>query len=65
MLAGMDERQARLLLLRHSGFSYQEIAAALDLNPASVGTLLARAEQTFSEKYQQASPPGSLPAEKD
>lgn len=57
VLAGMDERQARLLLLRHSGFSYQEVAAALDLNPASVGTLLARAEQAFLEKYRQASPP--------
>ena len=62
VLANMDERQARLLLLRHSGFSYQEIAAALDLNPASVGTLLARAEQNFSEKYQSDSPPGSPPA---
>ena len=58
VLAGMDERQARLLLLRHSGFSYQEIAAALELNPASVGTLLARAEQIFSERYPQAGPPG-------
>ena len=62
VLTDMDERQARLLLLRHSGFSYQEIAAALDLNPASVGTLLARAEQIFSEKYQQANLPGSSPA---
>ena len=62
VLTDMDERQARLLLLRHSGFSYQEIAAALDLNPASVGTLLARAEQIFSEKYQLANPPGSSPA---
>jgi RNA polymerase sigma-70 factor (ECF subfamily) len=51
ILAQMDERQARLLLLRHSGFSYQEIAAALDLNPASVGTLLARAEQAFEQRF--------------
>jgi RNA polymerase sigma-70 factor (ECF subfamily) len=64
VLAEMDERQARLLLLRHSGFSYQEIAAALDLNPASIGTLLARAEQAFSEKYQQARPSGPTPTEK-
>jgi RNA polymerase sigma-70 factor (ECF subfamily) len=53
VLAEMDERQARLLLLRHAGLSYQEVAAALDLNPASIGTLLARAEQAFLEKYQQ------------
>jgi len=51
VLAQMDERQARLLLLRHSGFSYQEIAAALGLNPASVGTLLAQAEQAFVKRY--------------
>ena len=53
VLATMDERQSRLLLLRHAGFSYQEIAAALELNPASVGTLLARAEQAFTKLYQQ------------
>ena len=63
VLAEMNERQARLLLLRHSGFSYREIAAALDLNPASVGTLLTRAEQIFSERYQQASPSGSPPVD--
>jgi len=49
-LSRLDERQARLLLLRHSGLSYQEIAAALDLNPASIGTLLARAEKAFVEE---------------
>jgi RNA polymerase sigma-70 factor, ECF subfamily len=53
VLAQMDERQARLLLLRHAGFSYQEIAAALELNLASVGTLLARAEQAFSKLYEK------------
>jgi hypothetical protein len=34
----------------------------LDLNPASVGTLLARAEQIFSERYLGDNPPGSPPA---
>lgn len=51
-LARMDERQARLLLLRQAGFSYQEIAAALELNPASIGTLLNRAEQEFEKSYE-------------
>jgi RNA polymerase sigma-70 factor (ECF subfamily) len=41
-----------LLLARHSGLSYAEVAAALDLNPASVGTLLARAEGRFKRIYQ-------------
>ena len=53
VLAEMDERQSRLLLLRHAGFSYQEIAAALELNPASIGTLLARAEQAFHKLYEK------------
>jgi RNA polymerase sigma-70 factor, ECF subfamily len=55
VLAGLDERQARLLLLRHAGFSYQEIAAALELNPASIGTLLNRAEQEFRKCYEEGS----------
>ena len=50
-LARLDDRQARLLLLRQSGFSYQEIAAALELNPASIGALLNRAEEAFERHY--------------
>ena len=38
--AALDSRQAELLLLRGSGLSYAEVAAALELNPSSVGTLL-------------------------
>ena len=47
VLATMPERQARLLLLRHAGLSYAEIAAAFEIAPGSVGTLLARAEKAF------------------
>jgi len=50
-LASLPPRQAKLLLLRHSGFSYAEIAQALELAPGSVGTLLARAERRFQERY--------------
>jgi len=53
VLAEMDQRQAQLLLLRHSGVSYREIAAALDMAPTSVGTLLARAEREFEKRYRQ------------
>ena len=53
VLARMDERRAELLLLRSSGLSYEELAAALALNPASVGTLLARAQQAFRKEYIQ------------
>jgi RNA polymerase sigma-70 factor (ECF subfamily) len=46
-LAQLAERQSNLLLLRHSGLSYAEIAGVLDVAPGSVGTLLARAERAF------------------
>jgi RNA polymerase sigma-70 factor, ECF subfamily len=51
VLAAMDRRQAELLLLRNEGLSYQELASTLDLNPASVGTFLARAQQAFRREY--------------
>ena len=50
-LAGLPERQRACLLLRHSGYSYAEIAAALDLAVGSVGVLLARAERAFRTSY--------------
>jgi RNA polymerase sigma factor (sigma-70 family) len=50
-LAQMNERQSQLLILRHSGSSYREIAEALDLAPASIGPLLVRAEREFEKRY--------------
>jgi RNA polymerase sigma factor (sigma-70 family) len=52
-LAQMKSEKAQLLLLRHSGLSYQEIAEALQIRTASVGTMLARAETEFSTLYQR------------
>jgi RNA polymerase sigma-70 factor (ECF subfamily) len=51
VLAGIKPREAELLLLRGNGFSYEELASALNLNPASVGTLMRRAQQTFRKEY--------------
>lgn len=51
VLASIRSRQAELLLLRSSGFSHEELAAALGLNVASVGTFLARAQQAFRKEY--------------
>jgi RNA polymerase sigma-70 factor (ECF subfamily) len=50
-LAALDPAQAELLLLRTSGFSYAELATALDLNPASIGTLIVRAQKEFRKEY--------------
>lgn len=51
VLAGMRPRAARILILRHSGLSYAEIASSLGVAPGSVGTMLARAEREFERRY--------------
>jgi RNA polymerase sigma-70 factor (ECF subfamily) len=51
ILARMRPRSAQLLVLRHSGLSYAEVAEALGTKPSSVGTLLARAEKEFERLY--------------
>ncbi|MGA2018891.1 MAG: sigma factor-like helix-turn-helix DNA-binding protein, partial [Opitutaceae bacterium] len=51
ILSVLQDRQAELLILRSSGLTYDELAAALGLNPASVGTLVARAQQAFRKEY--------------
>jgi RNA polymerase sigma-70 factor, ECF subfamily len=50
-LSGIKPRAAQLLILRHSGLSYAEIATTLSIAPGSVGTLLARAEKAFERRY--------------
>ena len=52
-LAHLPQRQTQLLLLRQMGLSYAECAAACDIAPGSVGTLLARASAAFRKAYQE------------
>jgi RNA polymerase sigma-70 factor (ECF subfamily) len=47
----MNPRDMQLLVLRHSGFAYKEIAQIINVAPTSVGTLLARAEEEFERLY--------------
>ncbi|MEO8632180.1 MAG: sigma-70 family RNA polymerase sigma factor [Chloroflexota bacterium] len=49
-LTRLPERSAALLVLRYSGLSYEEIAAALGLRQSSIGTLLRRAEDAFRKE---------------
>jgi len=51
----LPERDQSLLLLHAEGYSYRDLAAALGLNEASVGTLLARARRAFRQTYEGAS----------
>jgi RNA polymerase sigma-70 factor (ECF subfamily) len=52
-LALLSERDRQLLLLRGEGYRYHELAATLQLNPASVGVLLARAKRAFRAAYEE------------
>jgi RNA polymerase sigma-70 factor, ECF subfamily len=54
ILAGLPPRQAQILLLRHAGLSYREVAATIDVSPTSIGALLARAETAFESAYRAA-----------
>ena len=49
-LARLPRKQAVALVLRHSGLSYAEVAAALDLSPTSVGTTVRRAEAALRKE---------------
>lgn len=46
-------RDRQLLLMRHAGYRYREIADALDLTPSSVGTMLVRASDAFRKAYHE------------
>ena len=49
-LVRLPRTQAVALVLRHSGLSYAEVAAALDLSPSSVGTTVRRAESALRKE---------------
>ena len=51
VLERMRPLYAQVLLLRHEGFEYAELALALGVSKGSVGTLLARAERQFVTLY--------------
>jgi RNA polymerase sigma-70 factor, ECF subfamily len=48
----LPPRDRQLLLMREEGFKYDEIARAVGVAPASVGTLIARALKRFVEAYE-------------
>ena len=52
-LAFLRPLQAQLLVLRASGFSYQELAEILNVKAGSIGTRLIRAEAAFRKRYFQ------------
>ena len=51
VLASIKPAHAQLLILRASGLSYKELAAALDVKMSGIGTMLNRAEEEFRNRY--------------
>ena len=51
VLGALRRPQAGLLLLWSQGFSYQEIAVFLAVNPVYVGSLIKRAQEAFRKEY--------------
>lgn len=49
----LNERDREALLMREEGLNYNEIAEALQLSLASVGTTLSRARRRLVEAYEQ------------
>ncbi|TFV63416.1 sigma-70 family RNA polymerase sigma factor [Geodermatophilus sp. DF01-2] len=49
-LARLPRKQAVVLVLRHSGLSYADVAAALDMSVGSVGTTVRRAESALRKE---------------
>jgi RNA polymerase sigma factor (sigma-70 family) len=64
----LEPRDRAVILLRHSGFSYAEIAESVGLAPSSIGTTLARAQRHFREVYEgtrRASMPGRAVSDRE
>ena len=51
VLGRLSNRDQQALLLRHSGYSYREIADILSVHVETVGTLVLRATQRFRREY--------------
>ncbi len=57
VLARLPARTAAVLILRHSGLSYSEVAGALGCGVGQVGTLLRRAEAAFKKEIEREGGP--------
>ncbi|MNB77781.1 ECF RNA polymerase sigma factor SigE [compost metagenome] len=55
-LEELPDRDRQALLLRHSGYSYAEIAGKLGVKPPVVGTLLNRATQKLKQQAAETLP---------
>lgn len=54
-LRRLNRRAATVLVLRHSGLSYAQVAEAMNVNVGQVGTMLRRAESALRKELHDAS----------
>jgi RNA polymerase sigma-70 factor (ECF subfamily) len=54
-LSRLPRRAATVLVLRHNGLSYAEVAEAMNVKVGHVGTMLRRAEKALRKELQNAS----------
>lgn len=50
-LEALPDRDRICLIMKHSGFTYDEIAESIDVKKTSVGTIIARAQARFKKTY--------------
>jgi len=55
-LRKLQPRDRMVLLMKFSGYKYDEIAATVEVNRNSVGTILARARKKFKQEYERICP---------
>lgn len=53
VLMQLNTRDRMVLLLKFSGYSYEEIAEIIEVEKSSVGTIISRAMQKFKSLYMQ------------
>jgi RNA polymerase sigma-70 factor (ECF subfamily) len=58
-LATLASRDRQLLLLRHEGYSYRELAEVVGVAETSVGTLLVRASRAFRDAFTEPAQRGA------
>ena len=53
VLAGLKPAHARILILRTSGLSYNELADSMGVKRGTIGTMLVRAEAAFQKRFRR------------
>jgi len=52
-LEKLDEEDRTILILKYSGYSYEEIAKIMNIKKSSVGTMIARAQRKFKRNFEE------------